>query len=121
MAPPFELIYAKGLALRMIQAPALPTGEISAGNGAGASGVMYWMLQLGGSIRKTGRFVPQRSIVTPIRSAVLDKSIDDLLLFIDKVNCVSVVDVEVTQGACWNLNSRILRKRVQLIKQNPLH
>tara|TARA_Y100000004_G_scaffold181632_1_gene227546 strand:- start:1308 stop:1532 length:225 start_codon:yes stop_codon:yes gene_type:complete len=74
------------------------------------------MVQLGGSIKNTGRFVPQRNILTPIRSAVLDKGIDKLLLIPDDVKAVFVIKVKLTQRSDRHLNSRTLRKTVQLLQ-----
>ena len=81
----------------MIHAPALPTAETSTGSGAGANGFKCWTVQLGGSTKNTGRLVPQRSIVMPMRSAVLDKCIDELLLVFDNVKAILVVGVKAAQ------------------------
>tara|TARA_R100001163_G_C5063138_1_gene200354 strand:- start:771 stop:1007 length:237 start_codon:yes stop_codon:yes gene_type:complete len=74
------------------------------GKGPGAIGFKYWTVQLGGAIKKTGRLVPQRSIVTPMRSAVLDKCIDKLLLVFNNVKALFVMGVKLTQGVNWHLN-----------------
>lgn len=78
-------------------------------------GFKYWTVQLGGSIKNTGRLVPQRSIVRPMRSAVLDKGIDELLLVFNNVKAILVMGVKLTQGVDWHLNGRTLRQSIQLI------
>ena len=88
----------------MIHAPALPTGVVPEGKGPGAIGFKYWTVQLGGAIKNTGRLVPQRSIVRPMRSAVLDKCIDELLLVFNNVKAVLVMGVKLTQGVNRHLN-----------------
>jgi hypothetical protein len=98
----------------MIQTPALPIGDSSDGNGAGASGSRYRTVQLGGSIKKTGRLVPQRSILTPTRSAVLDKFIEDSLLFMDKVNRILIIQIKLTQSVYWHLHNGTLRESIKL-------
>ena len=55
-------------------------------------------------IKNTGRLVPQRSIVRPMRSAVLDNCIDELLLVSNNVKAVLVMGVKLTQGVNWHLN-----------------
>ena len=105
----------------MIHAPALPTAETSTGSGAGANGFKCWTVQLGGSTKNTGRLVPPRSIVMPMRSAVLDKCIDQLLLVSNDFKTLVVMSAKVAQGCDRHLDSRILRKSVQLIQEAAVH